>query len=486
MRRYHTCGLILALLVTAVAGAARAEESAETSPKETETFASRILTLTDLVLEKHIDPPARQQMILGGVKMLHRAAKQPIPSGLSTRVSRLASVDQITSYLDEIAAEFKELEHTERRFTNGMLQTVPGGAFLVDADSSRVRAQFGANRYVGTGIVLSMHRDLKRPQMSKVFYNGPAWRSGARTRDVIFEINGKSTENKDLRKIVEELRGEEGSDVTMELKQPDAEESRTLTITRGRVFIPTVVGVREKDEGQWQFTIESASDIALLRIKSIGPSTLHELRQAATKLREKNIRGVILDLRESGGILHDTVMVADSLLDGGNIGSVRSQDSVTKHEARPGALFDGLPMAVLTIKHMGPGSTYLTAALQDNERAVVVGEATAIVPYVSVMLPVPGRSEQLRLATGVLLRGDGTPLLATSTSSRAIPRVDVETLTKKKRRPGFIVPDHVVPARARLGGKGSTTDSMIAKAIEVLQNAANEKFAAPTNEKASG
>ena len=85
--------------------------------------------------------------------------------------------------------------------------------------------------------------------------------------------------------------------------------------------------------------MESAKDIALIRIKSIGPSTLHELRKVEAKLRSENIRGIVLDLRFGGGLLHDLVMVADSLLDGGVIGHVRSLDSVKTYEARPGALF---------------------------------------------------------------------------------------------------------------------------------------------------
>ena len=68
----------------------------------------------------------------------------------------------------------------------------------------------------------------------------------------------------------------------------------------------------------------------------------------------------MLDLRFGGGLLHDLVMVADSLLDGGVIGHVRSLDSVKTYEARPGALFQNLPMAVLIAQRAATDRVILT------------------------------------------------------------------------------------------------------------------------------
>ena len=90
-------------------------------------------------------------------------------------------------------------------------------------------------------------------------------------------------------------------------------------------FIPTVEGYQQLSEAQWQYQIESAKDLAYIRINRIGSSTLHELREVEAKLRGKEIRGIVLDLRHGGGVLHDVVLVADGLLNEGKIGSMRSR-----------------------------------------------------------------------------------------------------------------------------------------------------------------
>ena len=317
-----------------------------------------------------------------------------------------------------------------------------------------------------------MNKEQQLPAISKVFLHGPAWRAGIKTSDLILEIEGKATESKSLRDVVEQLRGEEGSKVTVVVRQPDAEESRTLIVTRGRVFIPTVEGHREISEGKWQYTVDSAKDVALLRVNSIGPSTLHELRQIESVLRQQqDVRGIILDLRNGGGLLHDTVMVADSLLDGGTIGFVRSLDSVKKYEANPGALFRDLPMVVLIGQIAGADRVFLTAALQDNDRAIVVGQATTNETYVNQFVSVPGRDESLRVATGVLQRGNGTPLRRNPRYVQFATRLEaanlqlVQSRPEARKRAPFIAPDHLVTA----AGAYSPTDGMVDKALEVLR-----------------
>lgn len=334
---------------------------AKDAPDEATSFASRILTVTDVVLQNHIDPPARQQMILAGVKALYLADNRLLPKELSGRVSELAGGEEIAEYLDGVREEFDKLKDAEAILTRGMLTALPGASFLIDAKISQIQSQVLNNRYVGTGVALAMNGEEQLTQITKVFYNGPAWKAGAESRVLILEIDGESTKSKELNHVIEALRGEAGSDVEIVVRQPDSEELRKLTMTRGRLFIPSIEGFREESDGQWQYTVDSDRDIALLRIKSIGPSTLHELRQVAVKLRGQDIRGIVIDLRGGGGMLHDVVMVADSLLDGGTIGHVRSWDTSIEHEARPGDLFQGLPIAVLVAKHTGAGTLRMLA-----------------------------------------------------------------------------------------------------------------------------
>jgi carboxyl-terminal processing protease len=459
---------LLSLVAATCSLAAGAD--ADGNQRDTGFSPSRILEITDVVLENHIDPPTRQQMILSGIKALYLANNLPVPGDLSARVSRLASPDEIAEYLSRVRAQFDEqqdAEAIETILTNGMFDALPGHAALIKSEDDRVQEQVRANRYVGIGITLDMNEDEEWPRIPKVFYNGPAWKAGVLAGDVLLEVNAETTASQEMHHIVERLRGEEGTEVTIVVRAPDSQESRRLTMTRGRVFIPTVEGFREKLEGQWQYSIDAANDLALIRIKAVGPSTLHELRQAEVQLRGEAARGIILDLREGGGTLHDLVMVADELLDGGVIGHVRSLDSVETYEARPGALFQGLPMVVLIGRFSQADRIFLTAALQDQGRAIVVGEVTAGESYVNSFVPIPGRDDRLRMATAVMQRGDGTLLAAPRAGMPIAPAR--KTASAPEKKPGCIIPEHVV---AGIDGVQLEADQQLAKAIEVLRKLA--------------
>jgi hypothetical protein len=108
--------------------------------------------------------------------------------------------------------------------------------------------------------------------------------------------------------------------------------------------------------------------------------------------------------------------------------------------------------------------------LQDQQRAIVVGQRTAGETYVRARLEIPGRDERILLAIGELQRGDGTPLLGARTKTHLPMRSIDATHKKTDKRPGFIEPDHPVAAVAReSNGRETPHDPAIKKSIELLR-----------------
>ena len=453
-----------------------------------DSFELGVVSVVDSVLEHHIDPPTKQEMILHGVKWVYQHAKKPVPMGLSQRISELSTKQQIVDYLTSLRSEFEDLSEFERIFMAGMFRAVPGGGALIRAEEARVQGQLAANRYVGVGIALGMTED-KRPEIQKVFYDGPGWKAGVKSEDLILEIDGESTSGKDLRRIVKELRGAEGTTVKLMLKQPD-QESREIEVIRGVTFIPTIEGSRKISEGQWQYTVDSAPDVALLRIRQFGPSTLHELKKIQAKLRDKNIQGLVLDLRSGGGLLHDVVMFADQFMDEGTIGSVKTLDAVTTHEAHAGSLFRDVPVAILIASYSNADRVYLAAALQDHKRAIVIGEPTRGETYVKSQVEMPS-GDKLVLATGLLRRGDGTTLLRPN-QDRWVPLPNQFVRSKptdQPPKPSFIMPDYVVRFPGRNEEQPEVKhgrDPMLSKAIEVLRKSDGKIGSAEQDANVSG
>ena len=154
----------------------------------------------------------------------------------------------------------------------------------------------------------------------------------------------------------------------------------------------------------------------IVKINELMASTPHELRKAAQQLESEGSKALVLDLRNlQSASAHTAVLVADSLLESGAIGRIRTTKGETAFQAEPEAILRGWPLAVLVDGTTLGTAEWLAAALQDNRRAVLVGSPTqGFQPnpsfgLITSVIPVGGEWS-VALATGILERGDGRPL----------------------------------------------------------------------------
>ena len=171
------------------------------APKVPADLGKRICDITDAVLEHHIDPPVRQQMIHGAIKGLYKKAELPVPSGLSRRVSSLTTPDQLAELLADVwpkaTAKSTSTKELEEAFLAGLLECVPGGAQLLSTKERKVAEQLEGNRYVGLHITLGRDEKEHRPTIGQVIEGGPAYRAGIKPEDIIEEIDGVDTKGMD-------------------------------------------------------------------------------------------------------------------------------------------------------------------------------------------------------------------------------------------------------------------------------------------------
>ena len=288
----------------------------------------------------------RQQMILAGIKSLYEAAGLPIPTGLSRRVSGLTTPGQFTALLVELwpsrPAKNLRTDDLAEALVNGLLASVPGGAEITSAKEQEVQEQFQGNRYIGIHIQVRFDEKEKRTIVAGIVPGGPADRAGMMLEDRIEQVDGVDTKEMPLRQVVDRLRGADGTDVSVMVRQPKG-QARTLKATRGPLFIATITGAQKKTSGEWDYHLAGADSIGYLRIREISASTPHEIRKVAQELEGANLRALIIDLRGlSSTRLHPTVLLADSLLDHGRIGQVREAERVMTYDATPDALFRGM------------------------------------------------------------------------------------------------------------------------------------------------
>jgi len=359
-------------------------------------------------------------MILGGIKALYRKAGLPVPHGLGRRISDLATAKQIESFLagawPKAGAGASSAEALEQSLLDGLLESVPGDARLIPAKERKVAEQIEGNRYVGLHIALKTDDQENRPQIAEVLEGGPADRAGVKKDDFIEQIDGVDTKGMKLRDAVDRLRGDEGTAVTIKVRQPKAEKPRTFKIARGKLPRSTVRGVRKTSAGGWDVRLGGPDPIGYLQITEITGSTPHELRKLAQRLESEGARALVLDLR---GLrtenLHPTVLVADSFLDHGCIGRIETARGEMQYQADSDVLFPEWPLVVLIDSATRGTAEWLAAALQDNHRAVLVGVPSASamnMPGGSIQstIPVGDGAWSIIVTTGRLEHGDGRPL----------------------------------------------------------------------------
>ncbi|EGF92270.1 carboxy-terminal-processing protease [Asticcacaulis biprosthecium C19] len=196
----------------------------------------------------------------------------------------------------------------------------------------------------------------------------PAMKAGMESGDYITAIDGTSILGLPLNEAVSKMKGEAGTKLTITVVRTGKDEPFDLTLTREVI---TVKSVRVRMEGEYGY----------LRIASFSQNTANDARVALEELMTKNpnMKGLVLDLRNNpGGLLEQSVGVADLFLNGGEIVSQRGREAndIIRYQAKKGDMLKGMPLVVLTNPGSASAAEIVAGALQDHKRASIVGLTT--------------------------------------------------------------------------------------------------------------
>jgi C-terminal peptidase prc len=374
-------------------------------------LAQRVWVILELVEKNHVKPPARREMILAAAKALRKAANAPLPEDLDRRAAAVANADHLRAFLRDIwpgdgstpAAPAGKLEAA---LLDGLFDSIPGRPQWWPEEYRKRLEMTAGNRYVGTGVQLAVNEPEKLPQIAIPFRRGPARRAGAQPGDLLVEVDGKPLQGMlDLEKVATLLRGPEGTTVTLVVRRPGISGTRTLKVTRGIAPLDTVFGFRRTSEEGWEYRADPGAGIAYVWVKALSSSTLHELRQVERRLQAEGMRALVLDFRFSAGEGHleHAALVADGLLDGGLMWTTSGKEEKAYRADRE-CLFRGWPLAVLVDDIADNAQGAVLAALQDNNRAVLVGEPTRADGSIRTFCTVPNQGGGITVLTGRLVR----------------------------------------------------------------------------------
>ena len=244
-------------------------------------------------------------------------------------------------------------------------------------------------RYGGTGMLLE-EEDDKIVTVQRVFPHTPAEDAGVLDGDRIIAIGGESTAGWGLSKVSERLRGQPGSKVTVTFGRLGVSGPIKLNFTRREVHIPAV---------QYATVLDG---IGYVPLQTFNENATDEVEAAVKRLINEGARGLVLDLRDNGGGIVEQALGVSTLFlaDSQEIVSVRAR-GIADEVSRAGRehIAQRLPLVVLTNGNTASASEIVAGALQDHDRALVLGSTTYGKGLVQSLYALDG-GYSLKLTTG--------------------------------------------------------------------------------------
>ncbi len=297
------------------------------------------------------------------------------------------ALEQIrSSYVDPDTVQYETLI---RGAIRGMMDALDEHSQFLDKQmyddmQDDTRGQFG-----GLGIVISL-KDNALTIVSPM-EDTPGFRAGLLSEDRILEIDGTSTDGITLPEAVKKLRGEPGTKVSLKVLRPKTQEVRELTLERAEIKVASVKDARIIEDG-----------IGYLRITQFNEPTATYLQGELEKLKQAGMRALVLDLRNNpGGLLRSAIEVSQKFLRSREvIVSTRGRTNRDDQTFRAGGRerLTDIPMVVLVNGGSASASEIVAGALQDHNRAVLIGEKTFGKGSVQSVLPME-EGTALRLTT---------------------------------------------------------------------------------------
>ena len=299
------------------------------------------------------------------------------------------SVKKFTQVFGLVEANFADKVDSEQALYKGaipaMLRTLDPHSSFFDPKANELFREQQAGRYFGVGMYIWAPEGRVLVQVP--FVGSPAYKAGLRPGDVIISVNDKNTERLNVSDVSALLKGPRGTPVQIIVKRTGQTKPLTFDLVRDQVPRESVT-----------FAVFLKPGLAYLKIESFNENTGKEVDQALAKLDESKMQGLVLDLRDNpGGLVSEAVNVADRFLHKGQgiVSHHGRASSETKFAARHGERGPEYPMVVLVNRGTASAAEILSGALQDHDRAWIVGDSTFGKGLVQAPFPLSGNSTLL-------------------------------------------------------------------------------------------
>ncbi len=279
-----------------------------------------------------------------------------------SKVDRLLQLME-TAYVDELNID----SITDEAMTDLVKKLDPHSAYIPKEDLEMVNSELSGS-FSGIGVQFTIQQDTVR--IVAVIAGGPCAGVGVLAGDKLIAVDDSAFVGKKLNneKVMKTLRGEKGTQVKLGILRAGVKEPLSFTVTRGDIPVTSVDA---------KFIIErQGKKIGFVRVNKFGETTYKEFITALAELNAQGATSFIVDLREnSGGYMDQAIKMANEFLKGGEMIVYSEGRAYPRYEAKAngGGRFKNVPLVVLIDNFSASASEIFAGAMQDNDRATIVG-----------------------------------------------------------------------------------------------------------------
>jgi len=327
----------------------------------------------------------------------------------SKSIKNKYSEDLLNQVLERVKKDYvdeKSQDQLIEAAASGVLSSLDPHSSFLNAEDLKEMSIHTKGEFGGVGIEITT--DMSVAKVVSAIEDTPAYRAGIKSGDFIVRIDGKSTYSMKIDEIVKKIRGKVNSPVKLTIYRKGEKDPLEKTIIRRIIKIKPIKSNR-------------FNDVAYIKITNFSERTFidlqNELKKLKTQIGEKNLKGLVLDLRNNpGGLLDQAIEVSAGFLDKEKVVvSVKGKAGILKEfqTENDQFLIPNLPMVVLINEGSASASEIVAGALQDHKRAVIMGSKSFGKGSVQTVIPLENNQGALKMTTALYYTPLGRSIQAT-------------------------------------------------------------------------
>lgn len=300
--------------------------------------------------------------------------------------------NEIYNYLDLMYVDTLNADEVVGTAINSMLRSLDPYTVYYPEDQVKNLRTMITGRYVGIGAVIRYNQKLKRVVIDEPYAGNPAAEVGLKKGDIILSIDDSTMVSKDVSYVSSHLRGDPGTTFVLKIKRPSTGKVMNFTIKRRSVELPSIPFYGLNGDG-----------IGYLNLSSFTEGCAKDVRRALVEMKQKGMKGFVLDLRgNGGGSLSEAVDIVNMLVPKG-ITLVKTRGKLKRanrdYTTTVEPIDSVMPVVVLVNGESASASEITSGSLQDLDRAVILGTRTYGKGLVQLSVDL-SYNGQLKLTTG--------------------------------------------------------------------------------------